>query len=124
MNLEYETINASSTLLKSSGGLSIFLWFLSMMALIIIMYILYRIIIKYSKNGVINSEIKILKKYYIEKNIYIGVLKLNEDYYYTLIGNNSTEIIRKLTQSEIENIQINNINFKDTLRGFMKKNEK
>jgi flagellar protein FliO/FliZ len=41
-----------------------------------------------------------MKRFYIDRNFYVGLLKLFDEYYLILFSNNSSELLKKLTYEE------------------------
>jgi flagellar protein FliO/FliZ len=111
------TVYATNT----SNLVDVTFWFIAIIFLVILLLILYFFLAKTAKKGPKNKEIKMTKKYYLDRNLYIAIIKVFEEYYITLITSNSTEILRKLNDEEVKEITKENPKFAETLSKVLKR---
>ncbi|BBE31298.1 hypothetical protein OSSY52_14390 [Tepiditoga spiralis] len=120
---EYAT-NTSTSTTNIGGGSLLFSGVFSVIFLtfiLIIFIILYFFLIKHMRGGKKNNSIGILKKYYIDNNFYIGILKIFNEYYMVLFGNSSSEIIKKMSFEEVNEIIGDGQKFFNTFTNFLSK---
>ncbi|RAO98902.1 hypothetical protein PW5551_07440 [Petrotoga sp. 9PW.55.5.1] len=106
---------------NTSNLVDVTFWFVAIIFLVILLLILYFFLAKTAKKGPKNKEIKMAKKYYLDRNLYIAIIKVFEEYYVTLVTSDSTEVLRKLNNEEVEEITKENLNFVDTLSKVLKR---
>ncbi|MDK2946339.1 MAG: flagellar protein FliO/FliZ [Geotoga sp.] len=124
MNLEQVSNEASSTALSSSGGISIFFWLLTIILVLVLMGLLYFLLNRLMKGGKRNTKIGLIKKFYIDKNFYIGILKIFDEYYMVLFSNSSSEVIKKIDYDEIQELLENKSSFVNTFASVLNKESK
>lgn len=124
MNLEQISNEASSTALGSSGGISIFFWLLTIIFVLVLMGILYFLLNRLMKGGKRNTRIGLIRKFYIDRNFYIGILKIFEEYYMVLFSNSSSEVIKKMNYEEIQELLENKSSFVNTFASVLNKESK
>ena len=124
MNLEQVSNEASSTALGSSGGISIFFWLITIILVLVLMGVLYYLLTRLIKGGSRNTRIGLVKKYFIDRNFYIGILKIFDEYYMVLFSNSSSEVIKKIEYDEIQDIVENKNNFVNTFASVLNKEKK
>jgi flagellar protein FliO/FliZ len=73
------------------------------------------------KGGKRNTRIGLIKKFYIDKNFYIGILKIFDEYYMVLFSNSSSEIIKKIDYEEIQELLENKKSFVNTFTSVLNK---
>lgn len=124
MNLEQISNEASSTAMGSSGGISIFFWLLTIIFVLVLMGVLYFLLNRIMRGGKRNTKIGVIKKFYIDKNFYIGILKIFDEYYMVLFSSSSSEIIKKIDYEEIQELLENKKNFVSTFTSVLNKENK
>jgi flagellar protein FliO/FliZ len=124
MNLEQISNEASSTALGSSGGISIFFWLLTIIFVLVLMGVLYFLLNRLMKGGKRNTRIGLIRKFYIDRNFYIGILKIFEEYYMVLFSNSSSEVIKKMNYEEIQELIENKSSFVNTFASVLNKESK
>lgn len=124
MNLQSVSNEASSTALSSSGGISIFFWLITIILVLVLMGVLYFFLSRLMNGGKRNTRIGLVKKFYIDKNFYIGILKIFDEYYMVLFSNSSSEIIKKIDYDEIQDLLENKKNFVNTFASALNKEKK
>jgi len=120
---EYAT-NTSASTTSIGGGSLLFSGILSVVFLtviLIIFVILYFFLIKYMRGGKKSNSIRILKKYYIDNNFYIGIIKIFNEYYMILFGSASSEVIKKMSFEEVNEIIGDGQKFFNTFAHFLSK---
>jgi len=98
-------------------------WYLAIILLIILLGVFYYILVKTLKQGPKSKEVKMIKKYYLDRNLYVGVLKVFKEYYIILATSSSSEIIRKLEEEEVQEIMNEHPKFLETFSKILKKDK-
>ncbi|POZ90515.1 hypothetical protein [Petrotoga sp. SL27] len=98
-------------------------WYLAIILLIILLGVFYYILVKTLKQGPKSKEVKMIKKYYLDRNLYVGVLKIFKEYYIILATSSSSEIIRKLEEEEVQEIMNEHPKFLETFSNILKKDK-
>ncbi|POZ88248.1 hypothetical protein [Petrotoga sibirica] len=98
-------------------------WYLAIILLIILLGVFYYILVKTLKQGPKSKEVKMVKKYYLDRNLYVGVLKIFKEYYIILATSSSSEIIRKLEEEEVQEIMNEHPKFLETFSNILKKDK-
>lgn len=98
-------------------------WYLAIILLIILLGVFYYILVKTLKQGPKSKEVKMIKKYYLDRNLYVGVLKIFKEYYIILATSSSSEIIRKLEEEEVQEIMNEHPKFLETFSKILKKDK-
>ncbi|KUK83334.1 MAG: Uncharacterized protein XD96_0396 [Petrotoga mobilis] len=98
-------------------------WYLAIILLIILLGVFYYILVKTLKQGPKSKEVKMIKKYYLDRNLYVGVLKIFKEYYIILATSGSSEIIRKLEEEEVQEIMNEHPKFLETFSNILKKDK-
>ncbi|HOP34177.1 MAG TPA: hypothetical protein PKY75_03475 [Defluviitoga tunisiensis] len=112
-----------STMTATSNTLDVTIWFFVIILFIIILFLVYYFLNKSIKKGTKNKEVALIKKYYIDRNLYIGLLKVFNEYYLVLISSNSSEILRKVGEDEVFDIIGDSPKFIDTFTKFLKRDK-
>jgi flagellar protein FliO/FliZ len=98
-------------------------WFVAIILLIILLLVFYYILVKTLRKGPKSKEVKMVKKYYLDRNLYVGVLKVFNEYYVILATSNSSEIVRKLEEEEVQEIMNEHPKFLETFSNILKKDK-
>jgi flagellar protein FliO/FliZ len=120
---EVSTSIQSSTA-NSSGGIYSLIWIGVLTLILIIFMFLYFFLLKTIKNKKNNSGIFFIKKFFVDRNIYVGILKIFDEYYLILFTNSSSEIIKKLSYEEVNDIAGDKKNFMNYFGHFLNKEKK
>jgi len=113
------TNNATPT----SNLVNVSFWFVAIISLIILLVVLYYTLAKTLKNGPKSKEVKMVKKYYLDRSLYVGILKVFKEYYIILATSNSSEIIRKLEEEEVQEIMDEHPKFLETFSNVLKRDK-
>jgi flagellar protein FliO/FliZ len=117
MSTDYSTITATSS------TLDVIIWFFVIILFIVILFLLYYFLNKSIKKGPKNKEVALVKKYYIDRNLYIGLLRVFNEYYLVLISSNSSEVLRKVDEDEVFEIIGESPKFINTFTKFLKRDK-
>ena len=112
-----------STMTASSSTLDVTIWFFVIILFIVILFLLYYFLNKSIKKGPKNKEVALVKKYYIDRNLYIGLLRVFNEYYLVLISSNSSEVLRKVDEDEVFEIIGESPKFINTFTKFLKRDK-
>jgi flagellar protein FliO/FliZ len=114
-------IPTSTVAPTASGGSFILVWILTLILFVVLLWLLYMFLMKYTKGTKNNPQIRVMKRFYIDRNFYVGLLKLFDEYYLILFSNNSSELLKKLTYEEALEIIGEKQTFFKTFAGILKK---
>lgn len=107
----------------TSSTLDVTIWFVVIILFIIVLFLIYYFLNKSIKKGPKNKEVVLVKKFYIDRNLYVGLLKIFNEYYLILVSSNSSEVIRKVNEEEIFELMGESPKFIDTFTKFLKRDK-
>lgn len=103
--------------------LDVTFWFITIVLLVILLLLLYFWLNRSFKRGPKTKEVTFIKKYYLERSLYVGILKIFDEYYLVVVSTNSFQIIRKFEEYEVNNIIGEKSTFLETFSKMLKKDK-
>lgn len=122
MLTDISTPNETSAALTGSGGIgSLIIWIIVLFIMLFMFMFLYLFLNKIMKGTKRDFNIKILKKFYIDRNFYVSIVKIFNEYYLILFSNSSSEIIKKIDIEELNELIGEEKSFIKTFSSFLNK---
>lgn len=116
------TFSSTQTTLISSWTLwAFFLIFFLLLFIILLLFIQKKLINK----GLLNTpSVRIVKKFYIDRNLTLNIIKVLDNYYLVLTNNNSISYLDKLEYEQLAELLKGKKEFFDTFVGALKREKK
>ena len=95
---------------------------ISLFAFLIFFWVIYIILKRFTSGTQFTDKVKVLNRYYIDRNLQLLILKILEKYYLILIGNNGApSVLGTFDIDEISELITNQKDFTSILSKFIKR---
>ncbi|KAF2956483.1 hypothetical protein [Marinitoga sp. 38H-ov] len=113
------TLSSTQTSILTSWTIWAFLLLFFFILFIILLLFIQR---KLINKGILNTpSVRLVKKFYIDRNLTLNIIKVLDNYYLVLTNNNSISFLDKINYDELSELLKGKKEFFDTFIGVLKR---